>query len=423
MASKRALIVDDSRSARVILGRMLEAHGLQVDTAESGEQAIDYLRNARPDVVFMDHLMPGMDGFEAVKVIKSDLRTAAIPVMMYTSQEGDAYNREARALGAAGVLSKTLVPADVARALYQLHLLPDRRDEPLTAVAAAPARPAPPPQPPQLAAQTRETREPAAELKRYLESSLEQAARRISNEIRSAMQIAPTIHGTQPAQAKAPRGLIAALILFALVPTLVVGFLMWRMFETGKAQLDQANARLAIVVAEQQTQIEALRAELHRRDATPPETAAGAETLPVIYGEPPLAGSRIEHLRKLFDRLRAEGFKGKVRVEYFTGDFCLVGNAGTGYTLAGAELLQRRCDLIGSPYDDNLTQAQRQSSEYAALVNSIAQATQGAIQVTTANGGRKLSVAYPPQSDSLTAGDWNRIAERNHRVEITLQPG
>jgi CheY-like chemotaxis protein len=41
---KRALIVDDSRSARVILSRMLEQHGMAVDTAESAEQALDYLR-------------------------------------------------------------------------------------------------------------------------------------------------------------------------------------------------------------------------------------------------------------------------------------------------------------------------------------------------------------------------------------------
>ncbi|HYM34840.1 MAG TPA: response regulator [Steroidobacteraceae bacterium] len=419
MANKRALIVDDSRSARVILSRMLEAHGLQVDTAESGEQALEYLKDARPDVVFMDHLMPGMDGFETVKIIKNNTLTESIPVMMYTSQEGDDYVREARALGAAGVLSKTLLPTDVARALYQLQLLPDRRD-----LHASDAMPAPASSVPPAPNSINSLREPAADLKRYLEASLEQTARRLSNEIRSAMPIAPPIQNEKLARVKAPRGLIAALILFALVPTMVVGFLMWRLFETGKSQLDQANARLATLVAEQQTQIEALRAELRNHDASEPvdDGSVRKETLPVVYGEPPLAGTRVEHLRKLFERLRAEGFKGKVRVEYFTGDFCLVGNAASGYTLANAELQQRRCDLIGSPYDDGLSPAQRESSEYTSLVRTISQATRGAIQVATVDGGRKLSVAYPPQSESLTAGDWNRVAERNHRVEITLQP-
>src|SRR5580765_1645947 len=124
---KRALIVDDSRSARVILSRMLEQHGMTVDTAESAEQALEYLQQSRPDVIFMDHLMPGMDGFQAVHAIKSDPQTATIPLMMYTSQEGELYVSQARALGAVGVLPKTVRPVDVSRVLYQLHLLPDRR--------------------------------------------------------------------------------------------------------------------------------------------------------------------------------------------------------------------------------------------------------------------------------------------------------
>ena len=135
---KRALIVDDSRSARVILSRMLEQHGMTVDTAESAEQALDYLQRSRPDVIFMDHLMPGMDGFQAVQTIKADPLTATIPLMMYTSQEGELYVSQARALGAVGVLPKTVRPVDVSRILYQLHLLPDRRTQ-RTALFAGPA--------------------------------------------------------------------------------------------------------------------------------------------------------------------------------------------------------------------------------------------------------------------------------------------
>ena len=102
VTGKRALIVDDSRSARVILSRMLEHHGMAVDTAESAEQALEFLAQSRPDVIFMDHLMPGMDGFQAVQVIKSDPQTATIPLMMYTSQEGELYVSQARALGRGG---------------------------------------------------------------------------------------------------------------------------------------------------------------------------------------------------------------------------------------------------------------------------------------------------------------------------------
>ncbi|HEU4778941.1 MAG TPA: response regulator [Steroidobacteraceae bacterium] len=127
MSSKRALVVDDSKSARAFLSRILERHEITVDAAESAEAAIDYLTRNRPDVIFMDHMMPGMDGFQAVQSIKNNPRTAAIPILMYTSQEGDLYLGQARALGAEGVLPKQIKQADITKMLYQLRLVSDRR--------------------------------------------------------------------------------------------------------------------------------------------------------------------------------------------------------------------------------------------------------------------------------------------------------
>jgi CheY-like chemotaxis protein len=127
MSSKRALVVDDSKSARAFLSRILERHEIAVDAAESAEAAIDYLTRNKPDVIFMDHMMPGMDGFQAVQSIKNNPRTAAIPILMYTSQEGDLYLGQARALGAEGVLPKQIKQADVTKMLFQLRLVSDRR--------------------------------------------------------------------------------------------------------------------------------------------------------------------------------------------------------------------------------------------------------------------------------------------------------
>jgi CheY-like chemotaxis protein len=127
MSSKRALVVDDSKSARAFLSRILERHEITVDAAESAEAAIDYLTRNRPDVIFMDHMMPGMDGFQAVQTIKNNPRTSAIPILMYTSQEGDLYLGQARALGAEGVLPKQIKQADVTKMLFQLQLVSDRR--------------------------------------------------------------------------------------------------------------------------------------------------------------------------------------------------------------------------------------------------------------------------------------------------------
>ncbi|MBS0393435.1 MAG: response regulator, partial [Proteobacteria bacterium] len=127
MTAKRALIVDDSKSARVVLSRLLEKHDLTVDTTDSAESALVYLREHRPDIIFMDQVMSGMDGLSAVQAIKSDPSTASIPIMMYTSQDGELYAGEARASGAVGVLAKRMAPADIASALQSLQLLPDRR--------------------------------------------------------------------------------------------------------------------------------------------------------------------------------------------------------------------------------------------------------------------------------------------------------
>src|SRR6266481_5168072 len=127
MGAKRALIVDDSKSARTFLSRILEKYEIDVDSAESAEQAIEYLASHRPDVIFMDHMMPGMDGFQAVQAIKNNPRTAMIPILMYTSQEGELYLGQARALGAVGVLPKQIKPTDVSKVLFELHLVTDRR--------------------------------------------------------------------------------------------------------------------------------------------------------------------------------------------------------------------------------------------------------------------------------------------------------
>src|SRR5690606_39693479 len=86
MTIKNALLIDDSKVARFALSKLLENASMNVSMAGSAEEALDYLsHNDLPDVIFMDHLMPGMNGVEATKAIKSNPDTAHIPIIMCTS--------------------------------------------------------------------------------------------------------------------------------------------------------------------------------------------------------------------------------------------------------------------------------------------------------------------------------------------------
>lgn len=109
MEIQKALIVDDSRTAQVKLQRLLRPYPLEIVKADSAEEALLYLESQNPDVIFMDHSMPGMDGLEALKIIRSNPETAAIPVIMYTGQKGDVYVGRAQAAGANDVLSKDVM--------------------------------------------------------------------------------------------------------------------------------------------------------------------------------------------------------------------------------------------------------------------------------------------------------------------------
>lgn len=108
MARGLALIVDDSSTARIILSRVLGKIDIVSTGYATAEQALQQLQQGleRPDVIFLDHLLPGMDGFQALRELKRLPVTRDIPVFMYTSQGADRYVEEARALGAAGVIGK-----------------------------------------------------------------------------------------------------------------------------------------------------------------------------------------------------------------------------------------------------------------------------------------------------------------------------
>jgi hypothetical protein len=142
----------------------------------------------------------------------------------------------------------------------------------------------------------------------------------------------------------------------------------------------------------------------------------------VPYGEAPLANARLERLRALAAQLEAQGFRGRIVAESFIGDFCLSGSAGEGFTVATTDLPTQKCDLVGNPFDDTLSPAQRQSIAFANFAATLGQRTAGAITVEAVSAGRRNPIEYPEQGEGSTAGDWNAVAAQNNRVEFHLVP-
>jgi twitching motility two-component system response regulator PilH len=83
------LIVDDSPTELHILKGFVESAGAKVIVADSGESGIEEARNEKPDLVLMDVVMPGLNGFQATRQLSRDPETANIPIIMVTTKDQD----------------------------------------------------------------------------------------------------------------------------------------------------------------------------------------------------------------------------------------------------------------------------------------------------------------------------------------------
>ncbi len=87
MAIKNILVVDDSETDRFILTEMLEKSGFSVAVAVSGEDCLQKVKENMPDLVVMDVIMPGLNGFQTTRALSKDPLTAHVPVIMCTGKE------------------------------------------------------------------------------------------------------------------------------------------------------------------------------------------------------------------------------------------------------------------------------------------------------------------------------------------------
>jgi CheY-like chemotaxis protein len=105
------LVVEDDPSSRLLATTALEGDGFAVDAAGSAEEARMLISRRKPQLILMDIRLPGMDGLEFTKELKSKPETVAIPVIALTAQSMPLYERAARAAGCEGFIGKLSGPA------------------------------------------------------------------------------------------------------------------------------------------------------------------------------------------------------------------------------------------------------------------------------------------------------------------------
>lgn len=103
----KIVVADDDRMFRKAAETTLRRQGYAVTTASDGEEALQLIRSEQPDIIVLDLIMPKLQGFDVLQVLKQDSITAAIPVIVLSSLTQEQDKQEALDLGAVAYFNKT----------------------------------------------------------------------------------------------------------------------------------------------------------------------------------------------------------------------------------------------------------------------------------------------------------------------------
>ena len=117
---KKILIVDDDAFVRLPLEFVLRREGFEPATATNGHEALASIERDPPQLIVLDVMMPGPDGFETCEAIKRDARFSSIPVVLLSSRWRPTDRERGREVGAADFLSKPCSPADLISRVREL---------------------------------------------------------------------------------------------------------------------------------------------------------------------------------------------------------------------------------------------------------------------------------------------------------------
>lgn len=120
MPIRKILVVDDSPVERLALQEVLGRNGYQVLTAENGEQAIARSRSDHPDLILMDVVMPGLNGYQATRTLTRDDETKGIPVIVCTTKGQETDKIWGLRQGALDYLVKPLNPEELLQKIAAL---------------------------------------------------------------------------------------------------------------------------------------------------------------------------------------------------------------------------------------------------------------------------------------------------------------
>ena len=119
MTITNILLVDDSKTELHFLSDLLGKRGYKVRTAENGEEAMRRLEEGKPDLILMDVVMPGQNGFQLTRAITRDPRFADVPVIMCTSKNQETDRVWGMRQGAKDYVVKPVVPEELIAKIKQ----------------------------------------------------------------------------------------------------------------------------------------------------------------------------------------------------------------------------------------------------------------------------------------------------------------
>lgn len=412
--TRTALVVDDSRSARAFLTKLLHDHGIVTDQASSAEEALEYLERERPDAVFLDHMMPGMDGLQALDAIKANPETAKIPVMMYTSEAGGLYLSQARALGAIGVLPKSMNRADIVDVLRTLHLIED-------------------PQPRKTG--DREAQPPLTrqELTQLIRELLYEHALDIREDIRLQLRDnrsvetpppTPPVDVAHASGAPAGRGTRLAVATNVLTLALAVGFgyLHFTSDTTPRFEAARAGAYATAASATSETE-PSTGAASYEPDSVYDKLIDSAlrDHLTTYYpfGSAPFDDERTRRFAALFEDIKQAGFDGTIFIDIHAGRYCMNYDSSGNLELASPEQPAATCEVIGSFEPGVTNERAEQTLAFSGMIEAATRGGQIDIETVWHRTSQPL-IEYPLFDYSVTAGDWNSVAASNQRISLRL---